>query len=242
MAWNEHNKKYFYSFIDVRRKYDFGMKINVEDITLNYTKLGNGTPLILLHGNGEDHHIFDELVFLLKNDYTVYAIDSRNHGESSKTSDFSYEVMSKDIQLFIEKLNLENVQIVGFSDGAIIALTLAIDNPEIFNKMVLLGINLKPSDFKEEYMQWLVEEYKKTNDPLLKLMLEQPNVEIDTLRSVTTSTLVVAGENDLFKPHLYNCIVKKMPNAELLIMEGHNHDSYVVGVDILYPHLKRFLR
>lgn len=218
------------------------MKITVEDITLNYTQSGNGTPLILLHGNGEDHHIFDELVSLLQADYTVYAIDSRNHGESSKTSDFSYESMSKDIQLFIENLNLKEVQIVGFSDGAIIALTLAIHNSELFDRMVLLGVNLKPSDFKEEYLQWLLEEYKKTNDPLLKLMMEQPNIELDELCDVTTTTLVVAGENDLFESQLYESIVETMPNAELLIMKGHNHDSYVVNQNILYPYLNRFLK
>lgn len=218
------------------------MEITVEDIILNYTKWGSGLPLILLHGNGEDHHIFDELATLLKENYTVYAIDSRNHGESSKTNDFSYATMARDIQLFIEHLELKNVRVVGFSDGAIIALTLAIHNPILFDKMVLLGVNLKPSDFRDEYIVWLSEEYKKTDDPLLKLMMEQPNIELDELCNVTTTTLVVAGENDLFEPQLYKSIVEIMPNAELLIMKGHNHDSYVVNQNILYPYLNRFLK
>lgn len=218
------------------------MKITVGNIILNYTKLGTGLPLILLHGNGEDHHIFDELAALLKEHYTVYAIDSRNHGGSSKTNDFSYAAMARDIQLFVELLELKNVRVVGFSDGAIIALTLAIHNPNLFDKMVLLGVNLKPSDFRDEYIVWLSEEYKKTDDPLLKLMMEQPNIELDELCNVTTTTLVVAGENDLFEPQLYKSIVEIMPNAELLIMKGHNHDSYVVNQNILYPYLNRFLK
>lgn len=217
------------------------MKITIGDIQLNYTKHGNGFPLILLHGNGEDHHIFDKLGKLLKEDYTVYAIDSRNHGESSKTDDYSYASMAKDLKEFIKILKLKEVSIVGFSDGAIIALTLAIDNPKLFRKMVLLGVNLQPSDFKEEYIKELLGEYKKTENPLLKLMLEQPNIELKQLRNVTTPTLIVAAEYDLFKPELYSSMVKTLPNAELIIMPGHNHDSYVIGQDILYSHLRDFL-
>ncbi len=218
------------------------MKITVGKIQLNYEKQGAGDPLLLLHGNGEDHHIFDKLVKLLKEDYTVYAIDSRNHGESSKTDDYSYATMAKDIEGFIRNLELEDVSIVGFSDGAIIALTLAIHNPKLFNKMVLLGVNLQPSDFNDEYRMELLDEYEKTGDPLLKLMLEQPDIKLNQLRNVTTPTLVVAAENDFFKPELFHSIVTTMPNAELLIMSEHNHDSYVIGQDILYPHLKSFFQ
>jgi len=218
------------------------MKIAVGDITLNYTEQGNGTPLILLHGNGEDHHIFDKLANLLKEDYTVYAVDSRNHGESSKTDEYSYVTMAEDIQGFIKDLGLKSVSVVGFSDGAIIALTLAIQNPGLFDKMVLLGVNLKPSDFKDENIAWLSDEYKRTSGPLLKLMMEQPDIELEQLRSVTTPTLVVAGEDDLYKPELFESIVAAMPDAKLIIMTGHDHDSYVTGQDILYPYLKSFLK
>lgn len=218
------------------------MKIAVGEITLNYTKQGSGKPLILLHGNGEDHHIFDKLANALKDDYTVYAIDSRNHGESSKADDYSYVAMAEDIRGFIGGLGLKGVSIVGFSDGAIITLMLTIHNPGLFDKMVLLGVNLKPSDFKDENLAWLSEEYEKTGDPLLKLMLEQPDIELEQLRHVATPTLVVAAENDLYKPELFESIVATMPDAELLIMPGYDHDGYVTGQDILYPHLKDFLR
>lgn len=218
------------------------MKIAVGEITLNYTKQGSGKPLILLHGNGEDHHIFDKLASALKDDYTVYAIDSRNHGESSRTGDYSYAAMADDIRGFIGSLRLKGVSVVGFSDGAIIALTLAIDNPGLFDKMVLLGVNLKPSDFKDENLAWLADEYEKTGDPLLKLMLEQPDIELEQLRHAATPTLVVAAENDLYKPELFESIVAAMPDAELLIMPGYDHAGYVTGQDVLYPHLKNFLR
>ena len=86
------------------------MNIKVNGITLEYSKEGTGEPLILLHGNGEDHHIFDKLAEKLKEKFTVYAIDSRNHGKSSMTDDYSYETMAEDIFSFINALELGRIQ------------------------------------------------------------------------------------------------------------------------------------
>lgn len=217
------------------------MKANINNITLNYLKGGNGNPLILLHGNGEDLHIFDKLIDKLKEKFTVYAIDSRNHGESTKTEDYTYETMCEDIRLFIQELKLEKVSVIGFSDGAIVTLLLTLKQPQIFKKMVLLGINLKPTDFKPDAYNYLVHEYEKTKDPLFKMMLEQPNIDLNELKKVQTPTLLVRGENDLFDESSFQNMVDIMPNAELRIMENHDHSSYIVDNDIILPYLEKFL-
>lgn len=217
------------------------MKINVNNITLNYIQEGQGEPLILLHGNGEDLQIFDKLISKLKKQFTVYAIDSRNHGSSTRTEDFSYETMAEDIHQFIEKLELKHVSVIGFSDGAIISLLLTLKYPQIFKKMVLLGVNLKPSDFKLDIYNSIVEEYEKTQDPLFKMMLEQPNIELDDLKEINTPTLVIGAEGDLYNEDSFQNIAYTMPDAELKIMKGHDHGSYVINSDILYPSLNEFL-
>lgn len=217
------------------------MKINVNNITLNYIQEGQGEPLILLHGNGEDLQIFDKLISKLKKQFTVYAIDSRNHGSSTRTEDFSYETMAEDIHQFIEKLELKHVSVIGFSDGAIISLLLTLKYPQIFKKMVLLGVNLKPSDFKLDIYNSIVEEYEKTQDPLFKMMLEQPNIELDDLKEINTPTLVIGAEDDLYNEDSFQNIADTMPDAELKIMKGHDHSSYVINSDILYPSLNEFL-
>lgn len=217
------------------------MKINVNNITLNYIQEGQGEPLILLHGNGEDLQIFDKLISKLKKQFTVYAIDSRNHGSSTRTEDFSYETMAEDIHQFIEKLKLKHVSVIGFSDGAIISLLLTLKYPQIFKKMVLLGVNLKPSDFKLDIYNSIVEEYEKTQDPLFKMMLEQPNIELDNLKEINTPTLVIGAEDDLYNEDSFQNIAYTMPDAELKIMKGHDHGSYVINSDILYPSLNEFL-
>ena len=218
------------------------MEINVNNITLNYLVKGNGNPLILLHGNGEDLQIFDKLVSKLEKQFTVYAIDSRNHGGSTRSEDFTYETMAEDIHQFIEKLELKHVSVIGFSDGAIISLLLTLKYPQTFDRMVLLGVNLKPTDFKLDIYNSIAEEYEKTQDPLFKMMLEQPNIELDDLKEINTPTLVIGAEDDLYYEDSFQNIVNAMPNAVLKIIKGHDHGSYVVNNDVLYPYVAEFLQ
>lgn len=218
------------------------MKIDVNNIRLNYTKGGKGDPLILLHGNGEDLHIFDSLIDKLELNFTVYAVDSRNHGDSTKTKDWTYEAMAEDIFQLIEKLQLKKVSIVGFSDGAIIALLLAIKHRDLFYKMVLLGVNLKPTDFKKGIYKSLVDEYEKTKDPLVKMMLEQPNIELEELKNIETPTLVVSAEDELFYRKVFKDMVKMMANAKLKIMKNHDHGSYIINTDVLFDDLVEFIQ
>ncbi len=216
------------------------MLLDINNTTIFYEKSGTGSPLLLLHGNGGDHFMFDCLTSKLKEYFTVYGVDSRNHGQSAKTEDYSYETMAEDIYHFIKALSLKKVNIIGFSDGAIISLILAMKHSEVIEKMALLGVNLKPEDFTEENYQHLKEAYEKTNDPLCKLMFEQPNIELEDVKKVLVPTLLLAGEQDLFKAESFWLLKDAMPHATLKIMKGHGHDSYITNQDLLYPDFKEF--
>ena len=216
------------------------MKIHVNGICLAYEKSGGGAPLILLHGNGEDRHIFGPLAQKLARHFTVYAIDSRNHGESGRTDDFSYSTMAQDILAFINTLDLGNVFLAGFSDGAIISLVLAMKHPAVVDKMALLGVNLSPGDFTDESYDFIKTTYEQTSDPLFNLMLTQPNITLEQVKNVDTPTLIIGAENDVFNPETFTNLAAAMPNAQLLIMKGHTHDSYVAENDILYSDLIGF--
>lgn len=218
------------------------MDININGTTLYYEKAGKGFPLIILHGNGEDHHIFDMINDKLKKNFCVYAIDSRNHGQSSMTNDYRYETMANDIYEFIQTLHLDNVNIIGFSDGAIISLILSLNHHEVINKMALLGINLKPEDFIEDNYRFILEKFKETHDPLLKLMLEEPQIELEDVKDLYVPTLLIAGEYDLFKQDTFVKLKETLPLAKLKIMKDHDHSSYIVNQAILYNDFIEFFQ
>lgn len=217
------------------------MYCTVNGISLYLEKTGNGPPLLLLHGNGEDHHIFDPLTKKLGPHFTIYALDSRNHGQSEKMGDCSYQAMTEDCYALVKALGLPRVHIAGFSDGAIIALLLAMRYPEVIHRLVLMGVNLSPRDFIREEYRKIESEYRETGNPLLHLMLTEPDIPPYRLHAVTAPCLVTAAENDVFRPETFQTVAENLPSAALLTFPGHTHDSYIAGNDLLYPHLLRFL-
>jgi pimeloyl-ACP methyl ester carboxylesterase len=211
-------------------------------VNIHYAKSGKGAPLLLLHGNGEDHHIFDMLAKSLAADYTVYALDSRNHGESSKTNVYSYDVMAGDVYTFFTGLKLKKPIIVGFSDGAIAALITAMNHSSELGKLVLAGVNLKPTDILPELYEQLVEYNADVPDPLVNMMLTQPDIELGDAAKVKNKTLIVAAEHDIINPAVFTNLARAIPGAKLSIQDGHEHDTYIIGTDLFYPELIEFLK
>jgi pimeloyl-ACP methyl ester carboxylesterase len=217
------------------------METVVNSVKIAYDRTGSGPPVVLLHGCTEDRHIFDRLAPGLAARFTVYAVDSRNHGESERTRDFSYSAMTDDILAFLDELGIEGAGAVGFSDGAIVALMCSMRRPGAFRRQALLGVNLKPTDLTEEAEEFLRDLAEKTGDPRLDNLFVEPDIELEDAAKVTVPTLVMAGENDIIRPELFTELAGALPNAELKVMQGHDHLSYVVDRDIILPDLLRFL-
>ncbi|MDR0355510.1 MAG: alpha/beta hydrolase [Deltaproteobacteria bacterium] len=218
------------------------MFIELPDLTLHYKASGQGSPIVLLHGNGEDCSIFDELSEKLSSSFAVYALDSRCHGLSQATATISYSAMSGDLRSFITRLELQPVNVVGFSDGAVISLLLAMDHPELIRRMALLGPNLDVDDFIPEIKADLEEEYAANRSPLIKLMLDEPHISSEEVRQIKIPSLVVGGENDLFKPGTFETIAAALVDSRLMVLKDHDHMSYIVHNDLLYPELADFFK
>lgn len=98
------------------------------EVELNYKVKGEGLPLLMLYGNGDSLKDLESLGNALTNHFKVFFIDSRGHGKSSHHDIyFNYNDLAKDIDYFIAALGLENVNIIGHSDGAIVATILAME-------------------------------------------------------------------------------------------------------------------
>jgi pimeloyl-ACP methyl ester carboxylesterase len=217
------------------------MHIKVNQIDINYEIFGQGEPLILLHGNQEDYHIFDELIESLKNNFMIYAIDSRNHGQSGRSIDFSYDTMTQDIYQFIRHLKINKPHILGFSDGGIIALKLAIVSPNLLNKVMVCGVNYKPKGLNKAVRKELKKAYEEDMSPYIKLMLDEPKFKKKDLKNISLKTLILVGSKDVIKPKHTLKLHNFIKRSKLIILEDETHDSFVVHSTKLKPYIIEFI-
>ena len=223
-------------------KYQADRTVHVNGVTLHYLEAGEGQPVVLVHGNGEDHHLFDtEIRQLVGAGYRVYAPDSRGHGKNEPLSEYHYADMAEDMAQFIEAMGLQKPAFYGHSDGGIIGLLLASGHPDALSALAISGTNLSP----EGLIPSFVEEYSRINeahpDPLVTLMLTEPHIDPEALKGISVPVLVTAGENDLILRSETEKIAEMIPDATLKILPGHDHGSYIAGSEIMGRLLIGFL-
>ena len=205
------------------------MFVEANGTKLYCRKEGNGNPLILLHGNGEDHTIFIPAISVLKEHFTVYAIDTRGHGQSQESDDIHYRTFMEDLKGLIDALSIRKPIICGFSDGAITALMLAYAYPDIPLAIVSSGANTAPDGLIKEMRDEIRKGYEDTGNPLLRLMLEEPSITEEELNKIACPVLVTAGEHDAVRQEDTKLIARSIPRSRLLILSGEDHASYIAG-------------
>lgn len=205
------------------------------DINLYYQEKGNKEPFILLHGNGENGSYFKNQIDYFSDRYRVIALDTRGHGKSPRgTKPFTIEQFSCDLYGFMVSLELSNAVILGFSDGANIAMKFAIKYPDKVKALILNGGNLNPKGVKRSTQIPIEIGYKiagrfaskstdaKKNAEMLGLMVNEPNIEPNELSKIIAPTLVICGSSDMIKESHTKEIAENIPNARLSIIKG-NH-------------------
>ena len=204
--------------------------IKANDIDIYYETYGKGEPLLLLHGNRQSivHYTFQIPEF--SKYFQVIAMDSRGHGKTTDTDTIiTYELMARDVAALIDSLNLESVNIVGWSDGANVGLELAKAHPEKIKKMVMFAGNYKIDEHSviddklyETLKNNLINE-DSTEWKLTNLLLNYPQLTEVDLQEITVPILVMAGEFDLIKDGHTREMQGYLPNSKLLIAKGANH-------------------
>lgn len=204
------------------------MELNTGSVTLHYEQAGSGRPLILLHGNGESSAIFDAAIPLLAEHFTVYAIDSRGHGQSSPVSEYHYADMAQDVADFIRLLALDRPIVYGFSDGGILALLLAIRHPDLVGGIIASGVNVRPDGLKWHWLTLFRLMNLFRRDPLVTLMLTEPDVTDGELRAIRCPAVITAGSRDMLRQRHMRRIAEVIPGGRYLLLEGETHGSYIV--------------
>ncbi len=222
----------------------------VNGINLYYEIYGSGEPLLLLHGNGGSINAFQYQIPFFEKHFKVIAIDSRLHGKSGGSPDsISYEMMASDFCALLDYLQIDSAYVLGWSDGGIDGLIMAMMCPNKIKKLAVSGANVLPDSTAVPYadilwMRNFIEHdttASKTEIALNKMMLYQPNIPFENLKQIHCPVLVMAGDHDIIKPEHTLKIFQSIPNAELCIFPDSNHGVCQQHPDLFNEIVLRFL-
>ena len=219
------------------------------DISLYYEEKGSGFPLIMLHGNGEEHGYFEHQTDCFAENYRVIAIDTRGHGRSPRgEGEFSIKRFADDLYGFMTEHGIEKAHILGFSDGGNIAITFALKHPEMIEKLIVDGANLYPAGVKRRIQRPIELGYyavklfaafssnAKTKTEMLSLMVNEPNIAPEELKKLNMPVLVMAGTDDMIRQEHTELIAASIQGAKLVILPGdhfiarNNSDAFNAAV------------
>ena len=203
------------------------------EIRHHYIEKGEGFPLILLHGNGEDCTYFEHQIEPFAQYFRVIAIDTRGHGQTPRgDAPFTIRQFAEDLLVFMNQRGIAKAHILGFSDGGNIAMVFALAHPERVEKLILNGANLDASGVKRAVQIPIEIGYRiatlfakrspkaRLNAEMLGLMVNDPNVKPEELTLIQCPTLVLAGDDDMIKDEHTRLIARSIPNAEISIIPG----------------------
>lgn len=198
---------------------------------------GRGRPVVLLHGNSEDHHAFDAVVPLLAPYARLVGIDSPGHGASPMPPDGRLTIagMAETVAEVMGRLGLEGADVVGFSDGANIALEICLRRPGVIGSLVAVGPNLYPDGLRT-VSKWQTDTAHALSSVLkrvfprlhginqrLSLMVNDPQIEPGELGDVDVPVLVVSGEKDVITREHIGLIADSLPRGRSVVLPGVGH-------------------
>lgn len=216
-----------------------GKYVAVNGIKMYYEIYGTGQPLLMIHNNGGSIASFKYQIPYFAKRYKVIAVDSRAQGKSVDAGDtLNYQMMTEDFNALLDALKIDSAYVIGWSDGGINGLLLAINHPEKVKKLAVSGANLTPdaSVFNPAAAQMLSEyaaqlrlakqdATTKNTLKLLKMMDVEPNILLTDLQKIQCPVLVMGGDNDGIKPAHTLQIFENIPQAYLWIFPAAGHGT-----------------
>ena len=216
---------------------------------------GQGAPLLIIHGNGGSIKDFIYQIPYFDKKYKVIIADSRAQGNSTDKGDsLTYEMMADDYSALLDAMKIDSAYVIGWSDGGINALLLAIRHPEKVKKLASTGANLAPDTTAVPKEVWdialptyiaLKEKTSKTAQEkneykLMRLLAEQPHIPLTDLQKISCPSLIIGGDHDVIKEEHTMLIFKNIPKAYLWILPGSGHSTPVFYKDDFNKVVDRF--
>jgi pimeloyl-ACP methyl ester carboxylesterase len=234
----------------------------VNGIKIWYATFGRGSPVILLHGGLANSDYWGNQVAALAHDYEVIVMDSRGHGRSTHDEQpYGYDLMASDVIGVMDFLSIGKAAVVGWSDGAILGLDIAIHHPERLTKLFAFAANSDPSGVTDisgspvfnAFIARAEKEYERLSPtPTLyrpfvgqisRMWATQPYFTAGQLGGITVPTWIVDADHDeAIKRENTEYMARAIPNACLLIQPGVSHFSFIQDPQQFNSDVLHFLR
>lgn len=222
-----------------------GHYLQTRGFKMYYEVYGKGEPLLIIHGNGGSINNFLYQIPYFSQKYKVIVADSRSQGKSKDDNDsLSYEMMTDDLNALLDSLHLNNCYVIGWSDGGINGLLLAIRHPDKVKKLAVTGANLWPDStainlfayhWAKNYMDTLRMKPKtpeqKHEMKLFNLLANEPHISLHELQSIQCPSLIIGGDHDIILPKHTMLIAQNIKKSYLWILPNSGHSTPIVYKD-----------
>lgn len=229
----------------------------IQGIKLYVEEYGAGKPLLLIHGNGGSIEAFSKTIPYFAKSRRVIAVDSRAQGKSVDPGDsLSFEMMADDFAALLTTMKIDSADVIGWSDGGINALLLALRHPKKVRRLVSTGANLtpdstalQPSLWKQQQKAYVQNRGKELSNPKAKndwkvfvLDVLQPNVPFSALQAIHCPSLIVAGDRDVIVTQHTVAIQQHIRNAQLWILPNSGHATLIDHADEFNHKVEAFFK
>lgn len=223
-----------------------GKYYDIRGIKMYCEIYGAGKPLLFIHGNGGSMANFYKNIPFFSKKYQVIAVDSRAQGKSADPKDsLSFEMMADDFSVLLDTLHIDKSYVIGWSDGGINALLLAMRHPDKVIKLASTGANLWPDSTALIPPAWKgMQKYystsknkahttaKEKNDwKIFLLDYFQPNIRLSALKTIQCPSLIICGDHDLIRVEHTVLIYKNIPKAYLWVVPDSGHPTLIEHTD-----------
>jgi pimeloyl-ACP methyl ester carboxylesterase len=217
--------------------------VQTGDVRTWYADYGQGDPLVLLHGGLVDARFFEPNLDALAEHYHVFTPERRGHGHTPDIEGpITYQQMADDTIAFLDAVVGEPADLVGHSDGAVVAMLVAMQHPQAVKRLVMIsgGYNTSGSaqpDVEldvDQLVGFLGKAYGEVSPDgeahfpvvaakIAELAKAEPNLEVSDLANINHRSLVMFADDDLMTLTHAVEMYDALPNAELAIVPGTSH-------------------
>jgi pimeloyl-ACP methyl ester carboxylesterase len=225
-------------------------RATVHGHTIYYAVRGSGPTVVFLHGGGDSgEHSFSRQLDVFSEHHHIVAPDQVGQGRTPEVPGaLSYTAMMDDTATLLKVLNLQHVDIVGFSDGGILALMLAVRHPELVRRLVISGVNIAPEGLRPEDLEEIratqIPKPRTINEKLARLWLTSPTeseLNLPLLAKIVQPVLIISGDRDAITLEHTLTIFHALPDAELCVLPGTDHATFSRRSEWLNPIISAFL-